>query len=84
MTIIDKMKVYNKLRDEIDSFIRHGLYQYLNEYNLTFSSPDGWNIDEDFEYIVFFGEDGSMGCYNNVRFHVPMEYFGLDPKDFKE
>lgn len=81
-TFTQKCRKIEKLREDIDSHIWNIFSMYLKETGKLFSSPDDWYIDGN--SINFYGEDGCMGCYDNMNLSIPMKFFEEPETSFDE
>lgn len=75
----EKIKSFCKIKDELDEYIWHVFYLYIEQEKINFSSPDFWNIDDGDTSIQFNGIDGCMGCYDNKCISIPLSFF-INPK----
>lgn len=77
-----KMRLISRLRGEMDDHIWTIFSRYKKTKGILFSSPDDWQIDDG--NILFYGEDGCMGCYDPMYLSIPMKFFEDPETSFKE
>lgn len=80
----EKLYAYYKAKSEINGFIWDIFYRYKETKGFLFSGPEYYEIDVDDDRITFIGEDGCMGCYDEMRVHIPMKFFTNTEEAFEE
>ena len=74
-----KIKIMSRIRSELDCHIWSTFEKYIKAKGILFNQPDQW--EEQGNSIYFTGQDGCMGCYDNMSLSIPMEFF-TDPTAF--
>jgi hypothetical protein len=60
-------------RDAMDAHVWKIFDRYIAVTGIHFNGPEDWYVDGGF--VHYYGDDGCMGCYDNVNEAIPLEYF---------
>lgn len=77
-----KFRLLERLQNELENHVWDVFKRYIDAKSILFSHPETWTIEG--ESIVFRGEDGCKGCYDNKEIHVPMCLFVDTENAFKQ
>lgn len=73
MDIRETIETMTQLRSEIDAQVWDVFDKYVKDFEITFKYPEFWYGQRD--GILFDGQDGCMGCYDNMSITIPYEFF---------
>lgn len=72
-TFLRKLRLFDRLRWELDEDIWRVFNKYIGERRINFNSPDTWEVVGD--KIHFTGTDGCRGCYDRMELSIPIKYW---------
>lgn len=72
-TQIKKLKLTERLRDELHQDVWEVILKYIKYKNLRFNGPDTWEVCGD--VVVVTGTDGCRGCYDSESCDIPLKWF---------
>lgn len=81
---VDNFIIYAEIHNEIDAYIWRIFNRYIEEFKISFSSPETWTLELDRGAISFEGSDGCRGCYDSKTIGIQLNFFTDTEAAFQE